>query len=534
MADVKISELPAASSIGASDPFPIVQAGATKKANPDLLGATAMTFTNKTFDTAGSGNSLSINGVAATANTGTGAVVRATSPTLVTPALGTPSALVGTNITGTAAGLTAGTASAVDVAGITGLGTGVATFLATPTSANLATAVTNETGSGALVFATSPTLVTPALGTPSALVATNATGSAAGLTSGITLALKSATTTVDVSAATAPSTGQVLTATDSTHATWQAGGLTNPMTTGGDLIYGGASGVPTRLPNGTVGQALLSNGTTTAPSWETLPGGGDALTSNPLSQFASTTSLQLKGVISDETGSGLLVFATSPTLTTPTLGVATATSLNGLTVTTTTGTLTMTNGKTLAATNSITLSGTDSTVMTFPSTTATIARTDAAQTFTGVQTITNITLPTNGQILLTVPTTDGHSTGPTCSDFNSGYSSSAIGDLVYLDSSATWQKCDANTLLLYNGFLGIALAIAASGAALKVALPGSFVYATAFPTFTIGGPIYMSETAGAVTQTAPTTTDAATRIIGWAVHADKMYFYPSADYITHT
>lgn len=50
--------------------------------------------------------------------------------------------------------------------GITSLGTGVATFLGTPSSANLAAAVTDETGSGALVFATSPTFVTPALGTP--------------------------------------------------------------------------------------------------------------------------------------------------------------------------------------------------------------------------------------------------------------------------------------------------------------------------------------------------------------------------------
>lgn len=50
------------------------------------------TFTNKTYDTAGTGNSLSINGVAATANTGTGAVVRETSPTLVTPILGVAAA----------------------------------------------------------------------------------------------------------------------------------------------------------------------------------------------------------------------------------------------------------------------------------------------------------------------------------------------------------------------------------------------------------------------------------------------------------
>jgi hypothetical protein len=51
--------------------------------------------------------------------------------------------------------------------GLTSLGSGVATWLGTPSSANLAAAVTDETGSGALVFATSPTLVTPALGTPS-------------------------------------------------------------------------------------------------------------------------------------------------------------------------------------------------------------------------------------------------------------------------------------------------------------------------------------------------------------------------------
>jgi hypothetical protein len=45
-------------------------------------------------------------------------------------------------------------------------GTGVVTWLGTPSSANLAAAITDETGSGALVFATSPTLVTPVLGTP--------------------------------------------------------------------------------------------------------------------------------------------------------------------------------------------------------------------------------------------------------------------------------------------------------------------------------------------------------------------------------
>jgi len=84
-----------------------------------------------------------------TSSTGTGSVVFATSPTLTTPNLGTPSAVTLTNATG------------LPVAtGISGLGTGVATFLATPSSANLASAVTDETGSGSLVFATSPTFTT--------------------------------------------------------------------------------------------------------------------------------------------------------------------------------------------------------------------------------------------------------------------------------------------------------------------------------------------------------------------------------------
>jgi len=51
----------------------------------------------------------------------------------------------------------------IAVGSVTGLGAGVSTFLATPSSANLASAVTDETGSGSLVFGTSPTIGTPAL-----------------------------------------------------------------------------------------------------------------------------------------------------------------------------------------------------------------------------------------------------------------------------------------------------------------------------------------------------------------------------------
>lgn len=116
-------------------------------------GTTGLTATGGPVTTSGT---FTLGGTLAIANGGTGT----TSTTFVNLA---------TNVTGTLPVANGGT-------GIASLGTGVATFLGTPSSSNLAAAVTDETGSGALVFATSPTLVTPILGTPQSGVATNLTG----------------------------------------------------------------------------------------------------------------------------------------------------------------------------------------------------------------------------------------------------------------------------------------------------------------------------------------------------------------------
>lgn len=100
----------------------------------------------------------------------------------------------------------------------------------------------------------------------------------------------------------------------------------------GDSGAGGTKGLVPAPIAGDATKFLKGDGT-----FASIPGGGDALTANPLSQFAATTSLQLKNTISDETGSGALVFATSPTLVTPALGTPVSGALANCTGLPTTG-----------------------------------------------------------------------------------------------------------------------------------------------------------------------------------------------------
>ena len=177
----------------------------------------------------------------------------------------------------------------------------------TMTSAQLATAVSDETGTGVLVFGTSPTISAPtitghptvegvtatgATGTGAFVFATSPTISSPTLTTP-TLGVATATS-INKVAITAPATGSTLTIAD--------------------------------------GKTFTASNTLTLTGTDTSTvafgaGGTVAYVANKLSVFAATTSAELAGVISDETGTGVLVFSNSPTLVTPTLGAALATSI---------------------------------------------------------------------------------------------------------------------------------------------------------------------------------------------------------------
>jgi hypothetical protein len=193
------------------------------------------------------------------------------------------------------------------------------------------------------------------------------------------------------SAPTSPNNGDIWSTSSGLYV--QINGATvGPLTEGTSGSFGNTSPISLSFPSGVVTYSCPTCG----------------VTGNPLSQFAATTSAQLAGVLTNETGTGLLVFNTSPSLVTPALGAATATSINGNTITTGTGTLALgSNTLTLGAALTVsgvtsfagaftqagafatTLTSTGVTNSTLPAGSHTLAGLDVVQTFSAANTFSS-------------------------------------------------------------------------------------------------------------------------------------------------
>jgi len=187
-----------------------------------------------------------------------------------------------------------------------------AAFLTTGSSATLASFVTNETGSGSLVFGTSPTITTPTItfSTTAAVTAgTNAQGQGA-LTTDNNLVTTAAANPSGVTLPTATVGRRI-------YITNAAANPVNVYPATGATLDALAANAAVSLP---VGFTLLCRGISTT-AWRTvlIPQAGTAS-----ANFLTTpTSANLATLVSDETGSGSLVFGTSPTITTPTITFST-------------------------------------------------------------------------------------------------------------------------------------------------------------------------------------------------------------------
>ena len=128
------------------------------------------------------------------------------------------------------------------------------------------------------------------------------------------------------------------------------------------------------------------------------------------------------------------------------------------------------------------------------------------------------------------PDTDHTANGPQTNILTAGYTS-VLMDLVYLGTGGKWLEAQADATARSISLLGIALEVKNDTQAMNVALSGSFI-ADASWSWSVGVPLYISGTLGAITATKPTTSGHVVRTVGYSLSATTIFFAPSSDYVT--
>lgn len=154
---------------------------------------------------------------------------------------------------------------------------------------------------------------------------------------------------------------------------------------------------------------------------------------------------------------------------------------------------------------------------------------------TGTDSIVRATSPTLVTPSITLGgglSADGNYTG--VSETGTAGETLAFGEVVYFKAAdSRWWKTDADSATTSGGVkVAICVSSGTAGGALTVMLFGKIRADSLFPTMTIGAPVFLSQTAGAITSTQPTGTDVVVRVAGFANTADELFWNPSPDYLT--